>query len=160
MTATHPNDMRCPVCLLEFNSEEMKRAGVRGCAKCHTSIPPIYLAHDGYVKVNWQDLRVLAIYAQRWSIGFDLRNKGNQDALKALENIINHLRQYKPKNAAPIVPLVDVVRVRGDAEHDVKNIPIQFNIHIPLPKRYEWKPDHTGFIPSPFYQKKPPEQPS
>ncbi len=59
--------------------------------------------HDGYIKVNWQEMRVLVIYAKRWAMAFDLANRTNQDAVKALNNIVLHLEQYQPKGAETFV---------------------------------------------------------
>ena len=152
------NDLRCPVCLAEFNQAAMQAAGVKGCPNCHTTLQPVLIAHDGYIKINWQDLRVLAIYAQRWSITFDLTNGGNRDSLKALQNIINKLRAYEPKGGPPLVPPMDAVIINRTPGG---------GISIPMPERpplvaidektitlEALKPDpRTGLIPSPFYRR-------
>lgn len=144
------NDLRCPVCLFEYQSAAMRAASIKGCPSCHTSLTPQLLREDGWVRVNWQDLRALAIYAQRWSITFDLSNSGNRDSLRALQNIFGKLRQYEPKGSQPLTPAMDAVVVRStkDANGEL-TIEIESSIT-------ELKADHTGLVPSPFYQRKPP----
>ena len=98
MTIQGKNDTRCPVCLAEFNREAVRVAGYKDCPHCHTVIPPMQIRDDGYVKMNWQDIRVLAIYAQRWAIRLDTTKKGNMHAMQALSNILGHLERYRPKD--------------------------------------------------------------
>lgn len=149
------NDLRCPVCLFEFNLAAMMAAGVRGCPSCKTSLQPLKISEDGYIKVNWQDLRVLAIYAQRWSITFDLANGGNRDALKALQNIIANLKRFEPKGAQPLVPTFDAIMIeRRGPELRMPSSGDNFEV-VDFPPNV-WKPDHTGMIPSPFFKKRKP----
>lgn len=145
MAVFKKHDQRCPVCLSEFNSQEMRQAGFKSCPVCKTTLQPLTISHDGYIRINWQDMRVLAIYARRWSMGFDLTKKGNRDAIQALENIIANLSKYKPNMSEPIVPAVDAFIVGNmQAEYNLDNVPLNL------------KPDHTGMIPSPFYKRMPP----
>ena len=154
------NDLRCPVCLLEWNLAAMQAAGVIGCPSCHTKIQPLKISEDGYIKINWQDLRVLAIYAQRWSITFDLQNGGNRDALRALQNILNNLRNYQPRNAQPLTPPFDAIIVKGGPP--MRGAPIDlFEGELVVDEFTHvtadmLKPDHTGMIPSPFFKKRKP----
>ena len=143
------NDCRCAVCLAEFRAINYQKTNT--CPLCHTIVPPLQMAHDGYVKLNWQDLRVLAIYAQRWSTHFDLNKKGNQDALRALNNIIQSLRHYQPEGAPPIVPSTDVVILEGSIR---PKPPKKASPEIGFDEKAEIKPDANGNIPSPFYKKK------
>jgi hypothetical protein len=97
-------DIRCAVCLGEFFSEEMIEKKVDTCPTCGTTIKPVKISQDGYIKVNWQDVRVLAIYSQRWAKGFNLDTKGNVDSKIALDNIINKLKAYKPTDGGDLDP--------------------------------------------------------
>ena len=97
MTIQAKNDIRCAVCRAEYNSEALRKSRIKDCPHCHTLVPPLKMAHDGYFRANWQDIRVLATYAQRWAIRFDTDKKGNCDAIQALENIIRALDAYQPK---------------------------------------------------------------
>jgi hypothetical protein len=154
------NDLRCPVCLLEFNQAAMMAAGVKGCPGCTTALQPMKVSEDGYIKINWQELRTLAIYAQRWSITFDLKNGGNRDSLKALQNILAGLRKYEPIGGQPLVPPFDAVVIERNAEGGISipgpepqdGEPVKLQI-VRNPDT-SLKPDHTGFIPSPFYKRR------
>lgn len=59
MTYQSNNDIRCPVCLAEFNATALLATNAKDCPNCHTLLYPMLIKHDGYVKLNWQDLRVL-----------------------------------------------------------------------------------------------------
>lgn len=103
MDLTNYNDIRCPVCLKEFNLYRLKEAGYKTCPNCKSNIPPLFLVHDIIVKLNWQDLRILATYSKRWVTQFDMTIRGNQDMVKALENILNKLMPYQPAGTLPVV---------------------------------------------------------
>lgn len=94
-----PDDVRCCVCLSEFALIELQKAKLKECPVCKTRIPLIKVKHDMDVRVNWQDIRMLAIYAQRWAAGFD--QDGDKHALFALQNILTKLAKYKPADGAP-----------------------------------------------------------
>jgi hypothetical protein len=137
------NDLRCPVCLAEYNSVEMAHAGIKHCPACKTVIQPMRIEHDGYIKINWHNIRVLANYARRWTLTFDIASKGNRDAIQALLNIINALSVYRPKQAEPIVPQIDPV-MEGYVQQ----------VEYTEPEGViELKADHTGNIPSPWFKK-------
>lgn len=103
-TYEEKNDLRCPVCLQEWNEKIMAKAKITACPRCSTTIPPMRIRDDGYVKVNWQDMRVLVIYAQRWAQLFDTSKKGNRDALEALKNITKKVEESKPKEGQELSP--------------------------------------------------------
>lgn len=143
------NDMRCPVCLLEWNKQALKQVGVNVCPQCKTSIPALEIANDGYIKANWQDLRVLAIYAKRWAQVFDLKKKGDRDAFQALDNILRKIQSYKPKNAIDLVPQHDDVVI--GVMHRADEPPmIQFLEEVKEPKQGK---DDKGNIISPYFYK-------
>lgn len=144
-------DVRCPVCLAEYVSAHFKQPFIPQCPFCKTVIPPMPLRHDGWVKLNWQELRVLAIYAQRWSTTFDLRLRGNLEALRVLQNILHELRQYQPKDAPPIVPSMNVVYLEGHHHPHPPKVELDFDPAATM------EPDKDGNVPSP-YKKKPPQQ--
>lgn len=129
-------DVRCVVCEREYSLDAIRRAGIIGCPDCGTTLEPVYLAHDGYVRVNWQDLRMLAIFATRWSRRFDRSKRGNRDTLAALENIIEKLERYQPKNSRPLM---------GDNEPDNPTITIVIENRNSAPKKLK-----DGSVLSPF----------
>lgn len=103
MTLQNNNDIRCSVCRNEFNLYMATKYGVRKCPKCGTEIAPIMIAQDILIKINWQDLRILANYAKRWVYTFDMSKTGNKDMSLVLENIIQQIGKYRPQSALPII---------------------------------------------------------
>jgi hypothetical protein len=99
-------DLRCPVCLAEFYLEKKPNAMLGRCPSCSTEIARMLVREDGYIFINWQQLRTLAIYAARWSGSFDLNKKGNMDAMQALTHILMHLQTFQPKGSAPLLPQI------------------------------------------------------
>ncbi len=98
------NNVRCAVCGSEFVEAEIRESGAKECPNCHTVVPFVFIQHDGYFKLNWQDLRLLAIYSQRWAMRFDQKNPVNVQYIKALENVIAQISLYQPKGAKDLNP--------------------------------------------------------
>lgn len=150
MSLEKKNDMRCPVCQAEWNLEETMKAGNKSCPNCHTMLQPLKMIHDGYIKANWQDLRVLAIYARRWAAMFD-DTPGNQHAILALEVIIDNLKKHRPKDSLPLLPDNEVIFI-GKVEGP-KALPKPSEIEYDNTRAFTLKPDGEGKIVSPFYRK-------
>lgn len=100
MNLKNNNDIRCPVCLVEFNHYEIKRA--TECPNCHTQVGAYMKVNDGYIKINWQELRILVAYSIRWMATIDMTKRGNRDMAIALNNIILQLNKFKPPYGLPI----------------------------------------------------------
>jgi hypothetical protein len=90
-----PDDVRCCVCLSEYALVELQKAKLKECPICKTKVPYMKIKQDILVKLNWQDIRMLAIYSQRWAAGFD--QEGDKHAIYALSNILAKLAGYKPE---------------------------------------------------------------
>lgn len=148
MTIFKRYDLRCPVCLAEFSFKAMANSGIKDCPMCHTILQPLEVKHDGYIRVNWQDMRTLATYASRWSRVFDTKNKGDVDAIIALQNIIEGLSRFRPLGAEPIIPLKDPMR-DGDKSIDVRKL-AEINTGDNLSGL---KPGKDGKIVSPFFRR-------
>lgn len=72
--------------------------------------------------MNWQDVRVLAIYAQRWAATFDTKNyPANLVAVKVLERIVAGLYRYMPKDAETLDPSLDHPDVANDIARKKEN---------------------------------------
>lgn len=150
-------DRRCPVCRAEWNEKAIREAGGgRVCPnpECGTVIEPLNTDYDGYVRINWQDLRVLAIYARRWSMLFDMTRKPNQDAVKALFTIIEGLKKYQPKGAPPLVPNEDRIEVVNGIVQQQENTRPGAGGDVVLDEGATWEKDEQGNIKSPFHFRK------
>lgn len=130
------NLLRCAVCLSQFDPAKLR--GRHECPTCGTVIPPLKGSEDGFIKINWQDLRILATYAERWTDTFDLGRRGDRDALQALQNILRQLSGFRPPGALPLLP-----------EHLIQKTILEFNPAASM------TPDETGLIPSPYVRKGP-----
>lgn len=113
------------VCQSEFSKEELAGYLLPKCPKCLTSIKPMNIANDGYIKMNWEEIRLLAIYAQRWVGKFDAGNTGNKEYITAVQNIINKIQLYQPKTSKSLDPIEE------KPPRDEKG-----NITKPLPSPY------------------------
>ena len=112
------NDIRCPVCLKEFFHGDITEEG-KPCPNCKSRTGFEILEHDGYIKINWQQLRVLVAYSSRWLRQFDPNKQGNPDAVKAFNNLVERLKQYQPEGGLPII--VD----EDEAKIDKTNTPVK-----------------------------------
>lgn len=57
------------------------------------------ISEDTYIALNWQEVRILAIYAQRWVATFNQNNKGNVDAGTIVNRIVGVLSKQMPAGA-------------------------------------------------------------
>lgn len=129
------------MCLAEFYNSDLIHKGLKACPNCGTVIPPQKISEDGFVKVNWQELRVLATYAKRWASTFS-NLPTDQDMIKALDNTIMNLARYTPHGGLPIIQPDQFMQKPPE-----KTIP-------QVAQQEEKQPD--GRIKSPFYQPKGP----
>jgi hypothetical protein len=111
-----------------------------GCPCCGTQLKPYLTAHDGYIRINWQELRILAAYSMRWMETFTeamLQMRANADMVRTVEQIIRQLQIYQPKGCKPLLnqPITTPV------------VELEINPDAKL------EPDATGNIPSPFQRK-------
>ena len=111
MTIEHnKNDIRCMVCRSEFVEDVLKQNKEQTCPICKTSIKPMRIQNDGFIKVNWEEIRLVSIYAQRWAEKFDKTNPANMEYLRALRNIIDRIQLYIPRGARNLDPVEQVPR--------------------------------------------------
>lgn len=58
---------RCIVCDYGATDEEITRLKLMACPRCGHKGRPCDPVEDIQVKVNWHELRILAIWAERWA---------------------------------------------------------------------------------------------
>lgn len=78
------------------------------CPVCGTECKPQVTIQDIQINVNWDSLRILSTYAFQWMIRVNKnpikgKEKLNQDATRALENILVALGKFQPKDSLPLV---------------------------------------------------------
>ena len=57
--------VRCLKCRKEFDETEIE--GAKECPNCHDRGVPMDVANDVMVKINWHELRMLCLWAERWA---------------------------------------------------------------------------------------------
>lgn len=139
------NDMRCPACLAEWSKASLKMAGLKGCPHCKTVLEPLKIAEDGYVHVNWQDMRVLVLYAKRWSKIFDMSNRVSNDAVMALDNIVKNIQNHRPESGALLIPENDIVVIERVIKQNLTGQPV-----VELTIKHA-KEEEVEKIPSPYF---------
>ena len=105
-----PKYAKCPVCRAQFSQSDLSMK--KSCPKCGTVIPPFLGSQEVVIQINWQELRTLSIYSLRWSKIFDPKKRGNQDAIKALQNIFTRIMKHQPQDARTLIPFRDEVAGR------------------------------------------------
>lgn len=82
----------CALCGYEITPEENTQELV-SCPGCGDTIHmPYDRAHDVTVKINWQELRILVIWAERWAASVQ---KEHPDMLKVLYKISDSLEKQR-----------------------------------------------------------------
>ena len=128
-------DIFCIVCGAEFEERTIP-AGMWHCPHCSTVISPAYKKYDGYIRINWRELSMMARH-------IDMIKIANPDSIlkdghKALDNILAKLKTFKPQGAP------DLIQENGPRMH------ITLNTHdIPS--------TNDQSIPSPYYKKHKPK---
>lgn len=151
---------RCPVCLREFAMAEYYNKPA--CTVCGARNPLLYIPHDITLKLNWQDLRILAIYSVRFARMFANTDQDNYNR-KALENILEKINAYRPKhNAIPLLAEIEAedAAKRISEKMDQMPPPPAQKKHVSLVEITESqrqdlinKKDESGNVVSPFFRK-------
>lgn len=110
------NDIRCPRCGWQGNMENVMIAKIGRCPNCGTTNPPLKLKWDGLIKTNWEDIRILCIYAQRFGATFDETILGNKTAIDILNRIVQDLARFQPPNAPNLDPHLKDENIAKDIE--------------------------------------------
>lgn len=126
------NDIRCPQCGWQGNlhiAQTVMKA--TQCPNCGTKHPPLKLAEDGLIKTNWQDMRILCIYAQRFGAIFDQGIPGNRIAIEILNRIVKEMARYQPPNAPNLDPQLTDQNIAKDIEQrKIKGMPSPYLLDL------------------------------
>ena len=141
--------LRCIVCGSEMSSEYSRQWK---CPICGTIVAPAWIKHDMFLKLNWQDIRLLVLYSKSWSNILDRSDPVNNDADKALESIISKLRVYQPADGLPMVFPPDkrqeqkpiIIELKMNAEGNIEQNPP--GKIVPTGRKFDFKDDGQGRI--------------
>lgn len=87
-----PTTVRCILCESEFTDIEIE--GVSCCPNCGDDSVPCSIDQDITVKINWQELRILAVWATNWA---ELHcGARDQDCIS---KIVDRLKLQKPNES-------------------------------------------------------------
>ena len=84
--------IRCTIC----NFEIADSAGLNVCPKCGTMSLPMDSADDLSVRINWHELRILAIWAEFHADAHESESKPNQSMRQAVYSIVRRLEVQHP----------------------------------------------------------------
>jgi hypothetical protein len=93
---------RCIDCCSEFNDEDLIKSKASCCPVCGTLSLPVSVDKDVNITINWNELRILTMWASRWAEqdGF------NESSKISLHKIIKRLSKYRP-DGSPALTLVE-----------------------------------------------------
>jgi len=122
------NDIRCVLCGYEFNLQSIiATQKTKGCPNCGVHETALKIKDDQNIRMNWQEVRVLAIYAQRWASTFDISNPGNKTAVGILNRIVSDLERYRPLGLDGLDPSIKAPEIAEEIEvRKIKGIPSPF----------------------------------
>lgn len=139
MTVVKP--YRCAVC--QHSIEQWERRGKIGCPKCGTMRELLLVAEDGFVRVNWQDLRLIIELAyktvDRTSMHMIKEKREVRDEIIAFEQVVRNLTRFQPRGS----------RALYERKRRTQYL-LEFN------DRADMTVQADGTVPSPYYIKRPP----
>lgn len=97
--------IRCTLCAFEVSKEEADEKNLSACPNCGTTGVPCDPANDVEVKLNWQELSVLSIWAERWALqGDGKREEGDTSPSMAalVYAIVERLERQHPEQAKEV----------------------------------------------------------
>jgi hypothetical protein len=94
--------IRCTRCHAEYTEVQFKE--MECCTSCGSTAQPQLIEQDVFIRINWQELRVLVEFALRAPV------RGESKGL--LEEIVRRLASNRPPNAPPLT-LEEEYRQRG-----------------------------------------------
>lgn len=104
---------RCTICNKSFTAEEV--ANVKSCPNCDNPSPPLNPEEDLYVKINWHELKTLAVWAEGYAHIEDL----NPDIVYAIAARLE--RQYP--DLSPLTMASEIKSMRRQGINVISNHP-------------------------------------
>ena len=89
---------RCVRCRAEYTATEL--LGAKSCPTCGTQGLPMDPAHDVAPTINWHELRILAMWAERWALACDERFTEQEPMLPVVFAIVRPLQEQFPSYPA------------------------------------------------------------
>lgn len=112
---------RCIQCDAEFSEadldlvkEELDLKQVTCCPRCQTRSIPCDISRDLYVPVNWQELRILCMWATNWADKLDDQAKATMAA------IVRRLEAQRKDPRWPALTLLGELRELKAEGHDIE----------------------------------------
>ena len=114
---TKMTEIRCALCKWTGDFErDILPKNVDRCPNCGTLQKPLATKEDVVLKINWQDLRLLCIYAQRFVATFSDKIPANRVFKEMLERIVKHVEASKPIGSANLNPHLSDPKVARDID--------------------------------------------
>jgi len=104
---------RCKDCDAEFDEKYVEDCNV--CPSCGSVRPPLDVAHDILLPMNWYELRCLTIWASNW---IDSRNDGNINDTKIwLQKLLNRIHKHKPEGGGALTVAQEIKEIQKSFPH-------------------------------------------
>lgn len=93
---------RCLVCGHEVSEREIEERSLSCCPKCENNGVPAAVKHDVSITINWQELRILTIWAERWISSHTEESSRDKYALLTVRAIADRIEKQCPELAKQI----------------------------------------------------------
>lgn len=93
-----PKTVRCQDCEKEFTDEEIR--GMIKCPSCESIRPPVSIAHDILLPINWHELRCLTIWATNWMDSSD--DYSTESTREWLQRLLNKIHKHRPEGGGAL----------------------------------------------------------
>lgn len=107
-------DLRCQACGNTENKIAMGLAVITACPECGSENPPVLIAEDVTLTLNWLDLRCLV----QWSAQYIDSIPEKQETTQYWEGLKKRINAHRPEGSAPLSFLEEIEELR-EAGHDV-----------------------------------------
>lgn len=121
---------KCVDCRKEFTKEEVESTDC--CPNCGSTGIPLAPENDVEIKINWLELRILSVWAERWAL---VNNNKYPNMMKTLFAIVKDLQDQYP-NSAPLTLAGELKEIQNAGFDVTSSVP--FSNDVPLPEKVRW----------------------
>jgi len=111
-----PVYLRCTLCYHELNFGQS--GNVNCCPKCEDPGVPMSPDDGVTIDINWHELRILCIWAERWASDFIK----NEYSLKTVRAIASRIEKQRPEKKTPLTFLGEIKQLEkqyGEVKQNV-----------------------------------------
>lgn len=102
-------EARCILCGMEVQD----CTGLEACPNCNSKSRPLDPKDDVSVNINWHELRVLAMWSERWAIGAVEKDPSSMSGRGLIYAIVERLQKQHPE-LSPLTLAGEIGKLRED----------------------------------------------